>query len=118
MSKSRSTATKVGHINCPLCANQASINKSSTKTGKLFISCRECGALNNLHKNYQHYINKNGVFDDELPEPIPEQKPEILSELMPGRMSEESPAEENQKPSIPIIQKPSIFGGLFSDEGE
>mgnify|MGYP003653104855 FL=1 len=98
---SRSKAVRVGVIECPLCESKAIIKKSALKSSKLFITCPECGALNNLSKNYQHHINRFGIFDDEL-----------LDETI----SEDQTIEAIQEPQPePKIEKKSIFDSLFSE---
>ena len=99
MSISRSKAVRVGTIKCPICEESALIKKSSMKSGKLFIACENgCGATNNLSKNYQHKINKMGVFDDELPLPV-----EVVLVPVPVEV-------------VPVPEKKkSMFSSLFQE---
>ena len=102
---SRSKAVRVGVIECPLCESKAIIKKSALKTQKLFITCPDCGALNNLSKNYQHHINRFGIFDDELLD-------ETISE---DQTIEAIPEPEPKTEPEPKIEKKSIFDSLFSE---
>jgi uncharacterized C2H2 Zn-finger protein len=104
MSISRSKAVKVGTIKCPICQESALIKKSSMRSGKLFIACENgCGATNNLSKNYQHHINRVGVFDDELP--VDTVTVDVVTVPVPVPVKVEPVAEK----------KKSMFSSIFSE---
>ena len=105
MSISRSKAVRVGTIKCPICEESALIKKSSMKSGKLFIACENgCGATNNLSKNYQHHINRVGVFDDEqIDEILPVESSPV--EVLPVKVD-----------PVPVPEKKkSMFSSLFQE---
>jgi hypothetical protein len=109
MSISRSKAVRVGTIKCPICEEGALIKKSSMKSGKLFIACENgCGATNNLSKNYQHHINRVGVFDDEH-----------LDEILPVEVVQVPEKEAEPEPEKEAALKPKktvfSFSNLFQE---